>query len=69
MLVKLFDVFKMLYGVEDDDVEKLGEVKVCKDDELLIARTSSVKFAFARNLVKSSFCFMFMVYLKLLLNV
>ena len=52
--VKPFDAFKMLHGAEDDDVEKSGEAKARKDDEPPTARTSSAKFAFARNLAKPS---------------
>jgi hypothetical protein len=52
--VKPFDAFKMLHGAEDHDVEKSGEAKARKDDEPPTARTSSAKFAFARNLAKPS---------------
>ena len=51
---KPFDAFKMLHGAEGDDVEKPGEARARKDDEPPTARTSSAKFAFARNLAKPS---------------
>jgi len=51
---KPFDAFKMLHGAEGDDDEKPGEARARKDDKPPTARTSSAKFAFARNLAKPS---------------